>query len=199
MISSVLIRSVLAILVTVVFIGIVAAILRNGSHDQLPAQSALRQLPQNIDIALKKARFSEIRDGSVVWELVAEQAEYDKSGEVAHLSGIQMNFVRSRSSGAIKVTAEHGDYFSNSRNILLQGKVHVETEDGIVFDTASIEYNALKSQFKTADQVRFRQQRLALTAVGMEMDVKDQRARFFKYIDATVAGVPMPSVPAKSN
>lgn len=200
MVSPVFIRPLLAILVTTVFIGIVAAIYRNSSHDHLPVQSALQKLPQNIDIALNKARFSEIQDGSVVWELVAEHVEYDKRGEVAYLSGIRMDFVRSRSSGAITVTAEHGNYFSNNNNIQLHGKVHVETEDGIVFDTDSIEYRALESRFKTADKVLFRQQRLTLAAVGMELDVKDQRARFIKAVDATVAGttiqgaVPKPAI-----
>ena len=191
MVSPVFIRPLLALLVTAAFIGIVAVIYRNGSHDHLPVRSALQQLPQNIDIALKKARFSEIRDGSVVWELLAEDVAYDKVGEVAHLSGIRMDFVHSRLGGAIKVTADQGDYFSNNNNIKLRGKVHVETEDGCVFDTDSIEYRALESRFKTADRVVFRQQRLTLTAVGMELGVKDQRARFINSVDATVAGTKM--------
>lgn len=188
MVSPVFIRPVLAIFVTMVLIGIVAFIFRSGSHDRIPEQTAHRKLPQHIDIALKKARFSEMREGSVVWELVAEQVEYDKGGEIAHLGDIQMNFVRSRKSGAISVTAEHGDYSIDKRDVKLHGKVHVETEDGVSFDTESIEYRALKSQFKTMDQITFRQQRLTLTAIGMEMNVKDQRAQFFKQIAATVAG-----------
>jgi len=188
MVSPVLIRPLLAIIVTAVLIGIVATIYRSGSHDQPPVQSALQQLPQNIDIALNKARFSEIRGGSVVWELLAEHVEYDKSADVAHLSGIQMDFARSKTSGTITVTAEHGDYFTNSNDIRLNGKVHVQTEDGISFDTDTIEYSAIKSRFKTLDKISFRQQRLSLTAVGMEMDVKSQRVNFNRAIDAVVAG-----------
>ena len=198
MVSPVFIRSVLAILVTTAFIGIVAVFFRSGSRNRAPEQSALQQLPQNIDIALKKARFSEIREGSIVWELVADQVEYDKSGEVAHLTGIRMDFVRSKSAGAITVTADRGDYSSNKNDVKLSGKVRVQTEDGMRFDTGSIEYNALKSQFKTADKIKFSQQRLTLTAVGMEMDVKSQRARFFKSIDATVTGASLPGLHAES-
>lgn len=188
MVSPVLIRSLLAIIVAAAFIGIVAVFFRSGSREPATEQSALQQLPRNIDIALKKARFTEIRDGAVVWELVAENVEYDKSGEVAHLADIRMDFASSQSTGAIVVTADQGDYFSNKKDVKLRGKVHVETEDGISFDTDSIVYNASKAQFKTTDQIRFHQQRLTMTAVGMEMDVRDQRARFFKSIDATVAG-----------
>lgn len=189
MVSPVLIRSVLAILVVAAFVGIAAVIFRSGSGDQAPEPKALQQLPKNIDIALKKARFSEIRDGSVVWELVAERVEYDKNGEVAHLGDIRMDFARSGTAGALTVTATQGDYFSASRDVRLRGAVHVKTESGVSFDTESIDYQAAKSRLKTADQVTFRQQRLTLRAVGMEMDVKNQRARFFRQIDARVAGV----------
>ncbi len=194
MVSPVIIRSVLAVLVAAAFIGIASLVFRGGSNDRATEPKALQQLPKNIDIALKKARFSEIRDGSVVWELVAERVEYDKNGEVAHLGDIRMDFARSGTTGTLTVTASQGDYFSASRDVRLRGKVHVETENGVRFDTESIEYKASKSQFKTADQIMFRQQRLTLRAVGMEMDVKDQRARFFSRIDARVAGVSMPKV-----
>ncbi|MDU0459845.1 MAG: LPS export ABC transporter periplasmic protein LptC [Geobacteraceae bacterium] len=201
MVSPVFIRPLLVIIVTTAFIGIVAVIYRNGSHRQVAAKSAIQQLPQNIDVALNKARFSEIRDGSVVWELLAEHVEYDKNGEVAHLSGIRLDFARSGLGGTITVTAERGDYFSNTNDMQLSGKVHVIAGEGISFDTDSIEYNASKSRFRTTGRVMFRQQRLSLTATGMELDVKDQRAHFMKTVEATVAGasavhktVPAPAV-----
>lgn len=187
MLSSVFIRPLLAVLVITAFIGIAVVIYRNGSGSRPPVDPALRQIPQNIDIALNNASFSEIKDGLVVWELTAGQAEYDKSGEVAHLSGIRMVFDRNRESGSITVTAEHGDYFSNSNNITLKGKVHVETDTGIVFDTESIDYKASESRFRTRDKVFFRQQRLSLTASGLELDVKGQQAHFDKAVDATVS------------
>ena len=188
MVSPVLIRPALVILVTAAIICIVIAISRNGSNHSAPVQSA-QQLPQNIDVALKQARFSEIKDGSVTWELVSEKVEYDKSGEVAHLSGgIKIDFMRSKTRGALKVTADSGEYLSNSNNIKLRGKVHVLMEDGASFDTDSVDYTAANSQFKTADMVTFRHERLTLSAVGMEMDIKNQRARFLGSVDSTVAG-----------
>ena len=188
MVSPVFIRPALAILVTTAIIGIMAVISRNGTHDTPPVRSALQQLPRNIDIALKKARFSEMRDGSVVWVLDAERVGYDQSGEIAHLSGIRMDFVRTGGEGAVSVSADSGDYRANSKNILLRGNVRVQTVEGARFDTDIIEYEAARSQFTTAAPVIFRQQRLTLKAVGMVMDIDDQRARFSSSIDATVAG-----------
>lgn len=178
----------LAILVITAIIGIVAAITLKGSHQAALPEPVSRQLPQNIDMAIHNARFYEVREGTAVWELVAQKAEYDKSGDVANLSDIRMEFARTATAGAITVTAAHGTYSSKSRNVALRGKVHVVTESGVQFDTETVDYVASRSQFRTADKVAFRQQRLTLTARGMELDVKSQKARFLKDIDAGVAG-----------
>ncbi|MBI5483833.1 MAG: LPS export ABC transporter periplasmic protein LptC [Deltaproteobacteria bacterium] len=200
MVSPVFIRPALVILVTSAIICILIAISRNGNNYSAPVQSAFQQLPQNIDIALKQARFSEMKDGSVVWELVAEKVEYDKSGEIAYLGGgIQMDFARTERRGAIKLTADRGEYLANSKNIKLRGKVHVVTGDGASFDTNSIDYRAAESQFKTAEMVTFRQDRLTLNATGMEMDAREQQARFFSQVDAVVAGVSVNGAAAGAN
>jgi LPS export ABC transporter protein LptC len=182
------IRLALAILVITAIIGIVAAITLKGSRQAALPEPVSRQLPQNIDMAIHNARFYEVREGTAVWELVAKKAEYDKSGEVAHLSDIRMEFAKTATAGAISVTAAQGTYSSKSRNVALRGKVHVVTETGVTFDTETVDYVASRSQFRTADKVTFRQQRLTLTAQGMELDVKSQKARFLNDVDAGVAG-----------
>lgn len=181
------IRLALAILVVTATIGIVAVIFRKGSSPAPPEQVS-RQLPLNIDVALRNARFSESRDGRLVWSMVAERAEYDKTGEVATLDRIRMEFVRQAPSGSITVQAAKGSYSTKTRNISLRGKVHVTTESGAVFDTESLDYQASRSRFSTEEPVSFRQQRMALTARGMTLDVDDQVARFSTLVDATVAG-----------
>ncbi|KAA0895342.1 LPS export ABC transporter periplasmic protein LptC [Oryzomonas rubra] len=182
------IRLALAILVITAIIGIVAAIALKGSHQAALPEPVSRQLPQNIDMAIHNARFYEVREGTAVWELVAKQAEYDKNGDVANLSDIRMEFARTATAGAITVTAAQGTYSSKSRNVALRGKVHVVTETGVIFDTETVDYVAARSLFRTSDKVAFRQQRLTLTARGMELDVKSQKARFLKDVDAGVAG-----------
>ncbi len=185
MVSSGKIRILLAILITMAIVGIVAAISKKGPR-RAPMDSVSQQLPQNIDVAMQNARFAEMRNGTAVWELVAERAEYDKSGNVVYLSNIRMEFAKTRTADAITVTAAKGEYSSKSNNVKLRGKVRVTTEAGASFDTESIDYLANKSQIRTSESVNFRHQRLALSAQGMELNVKDQKARFHKAIDATV-------------
>ena len=179
----------MAILVTSAIIGIVTAITLKGLHQAAITEPSSRQLPQNIDMAINDAFFYEVRGGATVWELVAKKAEYDKSGDIAYLSDIHMKFAKTPSAGAITVTGMKGTYYNKSRNVALRGKVHVVTETGVSFDTEAIDYLAAPSQFRTSDEVTCRQQRLTLTARGMELDVASQKTRFLKTVDARVAGL----------
>ena len=117
------IRLVLALLVIAVSAGIVAAIFLKGARSPV-SEPVSQQLPRNIDVALNKARFTEMRDGVTAWELVAERAEYDKTGELAQLSDIRMVYAKSRTNGSITLTAAKGEYAASSRNIRLRGTVH---------------------------------------------------------------------------
>lgn len=187
MMSSVYFRPLLALLVIAAIIGIAAVVLRDGPAGSAPELTVDRQLPHNIDVALKKARFSEMQDGLVVWELVAERVDYDKKGDTAYLSDIRMVFQRTRSQGAVTVTADSGEYSSLTKNVRLKGHVHVATEEGASFETGSIVYSGSASRFSTADPVTFRQQRLQLTAVGMDLGVKNQRASFHSSVNASIS------------
>lgn len=186
MVSPVYIRPLLALLVVAAIIAIATVVLRNGLHDPAPVPSVNHQLPHNIDVALEKARFSEIKNGLVVWELVAERVNYDKGGDTAYLSTIRMNFPRHRSQASVTVTADSGEYSSTAKSVRLSGHVHVITDDDASFNTGSIVYSGAADQFSTVDPVTFRQQKLQLTAVGMELSVKNQRARFYSAVDASI-------------
>lgn len=186
MVSPVYIRPLLALLVMAAIAGIAVAVLRSDPHGSAPVRLANQQLPHNIDVALKKVRFSEIQDGLVVWELVAERVDYDKGGDKAYLSDVRMEFQHNRSHGAVTVAADSGEYSSVAKTVRLKGHVHVVTEDGASFKTGSIVYTGATAQFSTADPVIFRQQRLQLTAVGMDLGVKNQRARFMSSVDASI-------------
>ena len=186
MVSPVYIRPLLALLVMVAIIGIATFIFRNGSHESAPARSYNQQLPHNIDVALKKALFSEMQDGLVVWELTAERADYDKTGDLAYLTDIKMEFKHNKSRGAVTVTADKGEYASAAKNIKLNGHVHVLAEDGASFKTSSIVYTGAKEMFTTPDTVVFQQDRLQLTAIGFNYNVSNSKAHFISLVDALI-------------
>lgn len=179
------IRLALAILVVSATIGIVAVIYRQGPTTA-PPKPAPRQLPLNIDLALNEARFTEMRGETTVWTIVAGRADYSKKSEVVQLSGIHMEFPKHGAAGTIRVTAERGTYSTGNKNVALRGKVHVTTEKGIVFDTESLDYQSGPGRFTTAEEVRFRQNRMRLMARGMDLDIDRQVALFHSAVQAVV-------------
>ena len=181
------IRLLLALLVITASIGIMAAIFLKSSH-KAQTQPVARQLPKNIDVVMHDARFSEMRDGAAVWELIAASAEYDKIGDKAYLTGVHMECVNSRAHGTIIVTSSKGEFSSKTRDVSLRGKVHVVTESGMLFDTESLDYLAAPAQFRSAERVDFYHDRLSLSASGMELNVHEERVRFIRAIDAVVEG-----------
>lgn len=186
MLTAMNIRRTLALVVVVAIIGIVVAVsvqLRGRSTAPLTLS---RPVAAHIDVALHKARFSGMRDGSPVWGLDADRAEYDKDGNTVSVTGIRLDVEETRDAGPVTLTAENGVYSEQTRNILLKGKVRVQAGNGAVFDAESVEYQAGRSLVRTSDAVSFRQQRLALTARGMEYDVREERCRFTGGVDAVV-------------
>jgi len=186
MVSPVYIRLLLALLVLAAIAGITVVVLRSDPRGATPVSQISQQLPHNIDLDLKQARFSEIQGGLITWELVADKATYDKSGETAYLTAIRMEFPHCRSYGNITVTADNGEYLSTAKNVRLKGHVHVVTEDGADFTTSSLVYSGKTEQFSTLDPVAVRQQKMRLTAVGMVLSVKNQQARFSSTVAATI-------------
>lgn len=190
MVSTRNIRLLLLLLVLPVTLGIITKIVSRSRSEQIKSDQIPQQtLPNNVDIALHNARFTEIRGSAVVWELVATDAVYSKNGELATLQDITMNFSATRNAGKCTVTARKGTYSNKTRNVELHGSVHIETENGAYFDTETLHYRATRSIFTTKDVIKFNHDRLTLTAKGMELDVGQQKVRFFDKIDAIVSGI----------
>lgn len=186
MVSPAYLRRVLALLAVVAVVAVLYFGLRS-TRRTATVQSVGQQLPRNIDVSLGKARFSEIKDGQLVWELAADHVDYDKEGDRAYLSDIRMKFQGSGLLGAVTVTADKGEYNSSDSTVRLSGTVRVTSENGAQFETDSVLYSGKNDQISTSDPVKFRQQRMQLTAIGMDLGVKSQQARFHSAIAATVS------------
>lgn len=181
------IRYLLAVFFILLVIGIVVAVF-NKKTVQVSPEPKSGQLPANIDVALKNARFNEVRNGVAVWELTADKTEYDQTGEIADLTGVKMLF-RKTSFGKIILTAEKAHYSAKTRDVQLRKNIKVTTENGVSFETESLDYDAGRSEFRTDEQVTFHQNRLSLKALGMKMFINNQKAKFGSQVDARVKGL----------
>ena len=182
------IRPILVGLVLAALAGIVMAVSLKGSRT-VSLDEQVRPLPAKTDVSLLGARFHELREGLPQWDLEAARADYDKDGRQAQLQQVRIIFEKSPTGSRITVAADAGEYDEQAGTLRLNGNVHGETADGARFTTDAIEYRSATSLLHTDRPVSFSQQRLALSARGMDMDVRDQKARFPKMVEAVVQGV----------
>jgi LPS export ABC transporter protein LptC len=146
----------------------------------------LRKLPQNIDISLKKIHFTETRDGIKKWDLVADRAEYDKSKEVTHLTGIRLVLATGGKMGDISLTAPRADYHNITRDVKMVGKVNAKSSSGMEFTTEGAEYIAARGVIVSSGRVRFSDGKLTMEGVGMEFKPETKNFRILNGVTASI-------------
>jgi lipopolysaccharide export system protein LptC len=185
MLKSNKIRQLLALFVIVASLSVAGAIVLKVYREKATA-GLLRKLPQDIDVALRKVHFTETRDGMKKWDLVADQAEYDKGREVTHLTGVHLVVAGGRTTGDITLTAGRADYYNSTRDVKLVGKVVAKSVSGMEFSTENAAYIAARSIITTASRVKFTDGTLTVEGVGMELRPETKNIRLFHEVTADI-------------
>jgi LPS export ABC transporter protein LptC len=146
----------------------------------------LRKLPQNIDVSLQKIHFTETGDEKKKWDLVADKADFDKKGEVTHLTNVRLVVAGDNSMGDITLTAHRADYHNITKDVTLNGEVVAKSASGMEFTTSSAAYIAARSAITTSCPVRFTNGRLTLEGVGMEFLTETKNLRLLSKVTANI-------------
>jgi LPS export ABC transporter protein LptC len=179
------IRQLLALFVVLTSFSITAAIIVKLYRGREKAES-LRKLPRNIDISLQKIHFTETRNGMKKWDLVADKAEYDKKGEVTHLTGVHLVVAGDHSTGDITLTSPLADFYNISKDVKLVGKVEAKSASGMEFTSENATYLAARSMIVTNGWVKFTDGTLSLDGVGMEFVPASKNVRIFSKVTANI-------------
>jgi LPS export ABC transporter protein LptC len=183
------IRQLLALFVVLASISLAAVIVLKVYRSKGQAE-LLRKLPQNIDVSLQKVHFTETRNGIKKWDLVADKADYDKSREVTHLTGIRLVVAGDRATGDVTVTAERAEYYNTVKDIGLVGRVEAKSASGMEFTADSMTYVAARSLLRTPGRVRFSDGTITVEGVGMEFTPATKNVRILKDVTArTLSGI----------
>lgn len=179
------IRQLLALFVVVTSLSITAVIVVKLYRARGKAE-LLRKLPRNIDVSLQKIHFTETRNGMKKWDLVADKAEYEKKGEVTHLTGVHLVVAGDRNTGDITLTGPLADFYNNSRDVRMEGKVVAKSVSGMEFTSDNATYFAARSMITTPGPVRFTDGTLILEGVGMEFVPATKNVRILSKVTANI-------------
>ncbi len=185
MIKASKIRQLLALLVICASLAIAIAISLKVYWGRQKAE-LLRKLPQNIDVSLQKIHLTETRNGTKKWDLVADQAEFDKRRDVTHLTGVRLVVAGDRATGDITMTAPQADYHNTSRDVTLAGKVEAKSVSGMEFTAEGATYDAARSLITTPSRIRFTDRRMTLEGTGMEFKPETRNVRILSKVTANI-------------
>jgi len=184
MINSSKIRQLLALVIVLSTLALAAAIALKA-YRGMRSGPALPSLPKNIDVSLQKIHYTETRSGVKKWDLLADKAEYDKTGEVVRLSGIRLEVALAGKPGEVVLTSERGEYHTGTRDVILIGDIVAKSASGMQFTTERLKYIAAGSMLRTASRVKFTDGVLTVEGTGMEFMTDTKQIKITRQVQAT--------------
>jgi len=185
MIKSNKIRQLLALFVVAATLSVVAAIAVKLYRGRMTAE-LLRKLPKNIEVSLQKIHFTETRDGMKKWDLVADKADYDKKGEITHLTGVRLVVTGDHATGDIVLTAPKADFHNISKDVKMNGNILAKSASGMEFTATDATYVAARALIMSSGPVSFTDGKLKLEGIGMEFIPKTKNVRILNRVTANI-------------
>ena len=177
------IRQLLALVIVLSTLALAVAIAFKA-YRGMRSGPVLPSLPKNIDVALQKIHYTETRSGVKKWDLLADKAEYDKTGEVVRLSGIRLDVALAGKPGEVVLTSARGEYFTGTRDVVLVGNIVAKSASGMHFTTERLEYVAARSLLRTASHVKFTDGVLTVEGMGMEFMTDTKQLKITQQVEA---------------
>lgn len=112
---------------------------------------------------------SEEKDGVKIWDLTADHIEVDIDSRNAEMTGITGHFYQKDDRSA-EVTADHGSYDNETKDIQIDGNVKITTSDGATL---------------TSDQLLWTAEQGMLSAIGQAKVSNDTIRAWGERIDST--------------
>lgn len=155
-------------------------------HQVKEPSDILAALPKNIDLSLQKVRYTNTKDGTPQWDLVANKVDYYNDPGIIRFTAPEMVFNRSGSAGNYTLKADTADYYKNSGNVKLVGNITASTASGMKFTTGHVEYSAERALISTNDHVKLTDGNFTVEGNGMEIMVNDKRLKVSRNVTAII-------------
>jgi len=123
---------------------------------------------------LKKVCYTEAKNGFKSWELVAEQVNMPQ-GQKVILKTIKTTFFP-KADSPIYLTADKGELDLNTKNIKLEGNVHIwQKKQGYVLITTALDYINNQHVLSTDAPVKIKGDNILMIAKGMRYFIKENK------------------------
>ncbi len=182
MVSRAYIRRFLMAALLVLVTAITVVVIRNFRG--AGPEEFLQEIPGQVDLALKEVRYTETRGGRREWTLVADQASYQREGEVTRIANIQLTFHAEKEGEDVRMTAREGEIRLGTHSVEVWGDVVVSTGKGSSLHTERARYRQSEGMVVADGPVRLISPGLEVTGKGMRLWVESRRMKLLSDVEA---------------
>lgn len=144
------------------------------------------QLSPKNDLEMTDVSFTETEDGIPIWSLEASRANYRKSGQTIDLEDVAVVFYGSDKSIRSRLTAEKATADLESRQVVAQDQVVLNTAEGGQLKTDWLQYLHQQKSLSTDRKVVFNHLGARIEGVGMTYNLNDKRLTLESSVSAKV-------------
>lgn len=155
-------------------------------HKVKEPSDILAALPKNIDLSLQKVRYTNTKDGTTQWDLVASKVDYYNNPGIIRFTAPEMVFKSSGSAGKYTLTADKADYNKNSGDVKMVGNITASTASGMKFTTGHVEYSAKTALISTNDHVKLTDGNFSVEGNGMEIMINNKKLKVSRNVTAII-------------
>lgn len=160
-------------LLTLVLILVVGtlSVLALLSYRKWEPESTFESIPENIDLTLRKIKYSKTRDGETLWNLVADSAAHSMADGITRITNVKIVFFDA-DLGNIVLTADQGELIPQKKIVTVYSNVTVTSPPGNVMHTEYLEYKEVTNSLHTDKVVRIDFVHFKVRGTGMQMDLE---------------------------
>jgi LPS export ABC transporter protein LptC len=130
------------------------------------------QVPGNV--GMKEINFSQVIEGVKLWELKAEEVEYQKEKNEVSFKKVTVTYFP-KGQKPVTLVGNQGRLNTQSKDIFIEGEVRISSEEGYELSAPALHYEDQKREVWTDGEIVFRGPRIQVEGQGMAMNLETQK------------------------
>jgi LPS export ABC transporter protein LptC/lipopolysaccharide transport protein LptA len=167
-------RLILGIAVIAIVVGIVAVLIfrdRGGESSETDETPATVTGPASIEA--ENIKYTESKDGKVIWEIEAGGAEFYKEEERTEFDKIKVTFFY-QDEYQLKLSGDKGTLNNDTKNIVIEDNVSLEFADKYGLETNTLNYTTEADEITTDDPIKVTGPDINFTGKGLKFNLSKE-------------------------
>ena len=169
-----LLKSLLFVAALIIVYSMGRSIFNPSSTQNNPHPLNSRTTDSEADLTITGLHLTETKGDKLLWEIEADSAQMYQKRQAAQLKNIKLTMYQ-KQEPVLYLTGDKGWLDMNSRDIAIEGKVTANLQDGIVFETDSLNWQHEKRILSTRDPVKITRANIHILGEGMEADIEAEK------------------------